>query len=253
MDEYGPPPEREQELRELQARAYGPHPDIQDDPDALARLAALESAHVSEHAVARPTELAWHEPVQATPETTVAVEAPTPLEVAVFDEPVPRRSVWQNAAAMPPRRLWLIVGSLAAMTALVYAVSWFAPQQPDATLQPTGVEADSSALSAVSYAPLAEVDVSTMRGYEPYRGLTMWVAENAQGSRCLLGTEGSTLHGIKCAPPEAELMIDFGAYPLDYTATYMDGLADGTVIRFRLNGDSVDAYLYPPPSADGSP
>ena len=94
------------------------------------------------------------------------------------------------------------------------------------------------------------MDTATLRGYETYRGLTPWVAENAQGSRCLMAIQGATLHGMRCAPPEAELMIDFGAYPLDDTATYMEGLADGTVIRFQLHGDTVDAYLFPPPSAD---
>ena len=36
----------ERELRELRARAYGPHADIQRDPAALARLTELEAARV---------------------------------------------------------------------------------------------------------------------------------------------------------------------------------------------------------------
>ena len=36
----------ERELNDLRARAYGPKPDIEADPAAIARLIELEAAHV---------------------------------------------------------------------------------------------------------------------------------------------------------------------------------------------------------------
>ncbi len=44
MDASSPPSDAERELDELRRRAYGPHPDIQNDPAALARLTELEAA-----------------------------------------------------------------------------------------------------------------------------------------------------------------------------------------------------------------
>jgi hypothetical protein len=237
-------------MRELRARAYGPHPDIQDDPEALARLAELESVRLDEHASAGPGEHASREPVPLTPETVAVIEAPMPDAMATGSEPVQPRSAWQKVWATPTGRVWLIGGSLVVIIAVINAVTWFAPRRPEATLQPTGIEAEFHIRSAVSLAPLAELDTTTLRGYEVYRGLEPWVAEGAHGSNCLMVIERATLQAIRCAPLEAELTVDIGAWPLDATYPYMEGLADGTVIRFQLHGDTVDAYLYPPPNTD---
>ena len=53
MPESRTPFDAELELRALHARAYGPEPDIQDDPAALARLVELGSAHAAEAAIPR--------------------------------------------------------------------------------------------------------------------------------------------------------------------------------------------------------
>jgi hypothetical protein len=250
MSESATPSQRDQELRELRERAYGPHSDIQDDPDALARLAELESVLLDEHASARPGEHASQESVELTAETVAVVEAPMPDAMVAESEPVQRRSAWQKVWSTPTGRVWLIGGSLVVIIALINAVTWFAPQRPEATLQPTGIEVEGHILSAVSRAPLAELDTTTLRGFEAYRGLEPWVAEGAQGSSCLIVIDRATLRAIRCAPPEAELSLDIGAWPLDATYPYMEGLADGTVIRFQLHGDTVDAYVYPPSNTD---
>ncbi len=251
MNESAPSSQLDRELRELRARAYGPHPDIQDDPEALARLAELEAARLDGHASAEGGRHESQESIQLTAETVVVgEEAPILGAVVAGDGPARRGSLWRRVTATQTGRVGLIAGLVVVAVGAWFAATWNAAPKPEATLQPTGVEADAFTLSAVSYAPLAEVDRSTLRGYERYRGLQPWVAENAQGSRCLLAIQGGTLHGVRCAPPEAELLIDIGAYPLDYTAEYMDGLADGTVIRFQLHGDTVDAYLFTPPGAD---
>ena len=142
MSESATPSQRDQELRELRARAYGPHPDIQDDPEALARLAELESVRLDEHASAGPGEHASQEPVRLTPETVVVIEAPMPDAMVAGSEPVQPRSAWQKVWATPTGRVWLIGGSLVVIIAVIYAVTWFAPQRPEATLQPTGIEVE---------------------------------------------------------------------------------------------------------------
>jgi hypothetical protein len=250
MSESATPSQQDRELRELRARAYGPHPDIEGDPQALARLAELELVRLDERASPGPGDRASEEPVQLTPETVIAVEAPMPDAMGAGNETVQTTSLWRRIRATPTGRVWLIGGSLVVIIAVVYAVTSFAPQRPEATLQPTGLDADPRIRTAASYSPLAELDTTTLRGYEPYRGLEPWVAEGAQGSRCLLVIERASLRSIRCAPPEAELTLDIGAWPLEETYPYMEGLADGTVIRFQLHGDTVDAYLYPPPNTD---
>lgn len=250
MNESAGASQLEAELRELRARAYGPHPDIQDDPQALARLDELESARLRDQASAAPGERAGQEPVRGTRDASAALETPLAGAVVVSGERPRPWSLWQMATATRTGRVWSIIGCLIVVLGAWFAASWFAAPNPEAALQPTGVEANELTLSAVTNAPLAEVEETTLRGYEPYRGVQPWVADNAQGSRCLMAIEGSSLHGIRCAPPEAVLMLDIGVFPLDYTAAWMDGLADCTVIRFQLRGDAVDAYLYAPPDAD---
>jgi len=252
MYESAAPSQFDQELRELRARAYGPHPDIQDDPVALARLDELESAHLGERESAR---LGAREPVGVgvgvgVGEAAVAIEAPMcPESVEGIGAAAPA-SFWKKVTETPTRRVWLIIGAALVVLSGWYAMTWFMPPPPEATLQPMGVEADNATLVAVARAPLAGVDESTLSGYESYRGLGPWVAEGAHGTRCLLVIERWNLWGVSCAPPEAELVVDIGVFPPDYAGTYSEGLEDGTVIRFKVHGDTVETYLYPAPGTD---
>jgi hypothetical protein len=149
-------------------------------------------------------------------------------------------------------RIGLIASGIVVVLAVVLAATWFASPQPEASLKPTGIRADLQVISLVFAAPLAEVDNSTLRGYEPYRGVEPWVAVNAHGLRCLFALERSSanLAGVRCAPPEAELMLDLPVLPLNPGFDYTVGLAKGTVIRFQVRGDTVDAYLFTPPESD---
>ena len=45
-------------------------------------------------------------------------------------------------------------------------------------------------------------------------------------------------------------MLDLLVWAPGDAFRYMEGLANGTVIRFVFRGDSVDAFLYLPPSAE---
>lgn len=239
----------ERELRALRARAYGPDADIQDDPVALARLDELESARITVHAAPTP-------PVESS--EAVAKTESAQGAVLFTDDDVSARSrvgaTRPGTRVMASRagRIWLIVGSVVVVLAVVTATTWFAAPKPKATLQATGVAADSEIFSLAFTAPLAEVDNSTLRGFEPYHGVEPWVAMNAQGSRCLMAMERTTdrLAGIRCAPPDAELRLDLPVLPLDPGFNYAAGLAPGTVIRFEVRGDAVDVYLFTPPGTD---
>jgi hypothetical protein len=266
MDESAPATDVEAELRDLRARAYGPHPDIMDDPGALARLAELESAHLAERAIDEPVpapsgtadNAAGTDSAALLPGIPIATARTGPAALLVPEgtaAPPPSERLarrWRRMTATRGRRMGLIAASLAIMLVIVSAVSWYAAPKPDATLQPSGAVVDREILSLVFAAPLAEVDTSTLTGYEPYRGVEPWVAENAQGARCLMAMERSTdsLANVRCAPPEAELMLDLLVWAPGDAFGYMEGLANGTVIRFQLRGDSVDAFLYVPPSAE---
>ena len=171
----------------------------------------------------------------------VAVGSPMTGVVVVTGEPVRPGSLWQRVTASRTGRVWLIVVLAVVVLAVVSTANWSAAPRPEATLQSTGAEADSEILSAVSSAPLAELDSSTLHGYEPYRGVQPW-SPRSPGSRCLMAIVGSSLWGIRCAPLGAELLLDYGAWPLD-RAAYADGLVDGTVIRLQHHGDWVDTLL----------
>lgn len=254
----------EAELRDLRARAYGPDPDILDDPDAMKRLSELESAHLAERMVRETVavssgagfDAAARRPAAVLPETVTA-QSTGPAAVLVPDgvagSPPSARlaSLWRWMTATRSRRIGVVAGSLAIIIVILSAVSWYGAPQPEATLQPSGAEVDSEILHLVSAARLAEVDTSTLRGYEPYRGIQPWVAMNARGARCLVALERSTgnLVDVGCAPPQAELMLDLLVWAPGDAFRYMEGLANGTVIRFVFRGDSVDAFLYLPPSA----
>jgi hypothetical protein len=250
MDESVSATDVEAELRHLRARAYGPDPDILDDPDALARLAELESAHRAERSI--------EDPVQAPPEEVLTSAANRPGAVLVSDGSAAVRpavrlaSLWRRTTATRGRRVGLIAGVMAIILTLVYAVMWYETPKPDATLHPSGAVVDGEILSLVSAAPLAQVDDSTLRGYEAYRGVEPWLGTNAQGALCLMAMERSSviLVGVRCAPPEAELMLDLLVWAPGDEFAYMEGLANGTVIRFHVRRDAVDAFLYVPPSAE---
>jgi hypothetical protein len=218
----------ERERRDLLSRAYGPHPDIQDDPAALARLAELESAHRVGHASA------------AASGEAVERGHPEPVEdVVAAHERVEPAAISGGSRV---RRRWIVGGSLLFVGVVLAGVIWNAVR-PEATLHPTGIAPDTNTFSAVALAPLAEVDDTTLRGFESYLGLEPWLAENAQGSRCLMMLQASTMWGIRCAPPEADLMIDIGSWPLD-PGSPASGLAPGSVLRFQLRGDAIDVSLF---------
>ncbi len=258
MSESWPTSAFEPELAALRARAYGPDPDILLDPAAVARLAELESLHAAKRAALREDEQPGDdESESASPRSRSGDAEAAPTQVAgsavegdpAHDAPVGERapvSLWRRATATRSGRFWLAGGSVLVALAVVYAVSWVIGPHPEATLRVASDKADAQVLSLAAFARLAEIDESTLRGYEPHRGLEPWVAENRQGSRCMLIVERASdnLQDVNCAPPGEPVIAYVGAWPF-WGDPFAEGLPDGSVFRFTLRGDVVDVDFYP--------
>jgi hypothetical protein len=108
------------ELEALRRRAFGPDADIQDDPEALARLIALEELARPRVAIetAGPRDAVAaavrHEPASATEGAGVPTDGSSPPALKDDPVPVPRRRRWTQRAT-------LITGTLAA-AAIVAAI-----------------------------------------------------------------------------------------------------------------------------------
>ena len=149
----------------------------------------------------------------------VAVESPMTGAVVVSGEPARPRSLWQRVTATPhrPRLADRRFGCRRSRSDLRRdLVRRSESPKRRSSRQASRPTARSSRPSPTRHSPSWTHRPSAAT--RPYRGVEPWVAENAQGSRCLMAIVGSTLWGIRCAPPEAELMLDLGACPLDPAA-----------------------------------
>jgi len=173
-----PSDDGERELNELRGRAYGPHPDIQVDPTALARLTELEAAHIASRLGGADTgvgapdagaddaprgDTGWAAPEADRPHTAAVI---TPVVPFSGDSP---RSLWHRLTATRAGRSSVVVGALVAVLALAYAAAWLTGPHPDATLHPIEDEPNGAVLSMIDFLG-ADADLSTIRGYQPYRG-----------------------------------------------------------------------------------
>ena len=252
MDASSPPSDAERELDELRKRAYGPHPDIQVDPAAMARLTELEAART-----ARPPDGADAEigELAAAADGAPAADSAGTASGADTSDPVASgedslRSLWQRLTSPRARRGALLAGVLAALIALAYAAAGLVGPHPDATVHRIPNEADGMVVSLLGVLGM-DAEPSSIHGYEPYRGLETWFAVDAQGFQCFMIIErsGPTVDGANCVPPGVDLFADIGAWPL-LGDDVMRGLPDGSIIRFHYRGDSVDVFVYPATEAD---
>lgn len=236
MDASSLPSDAERELVELRKRAYGPHPDIQDDPVALARLTELEAARTTSPPGGADTEIS---------EAGAAA-----IEPVMESSEGSRRSLWHRLTATRARRISFVAGALVAILALGYAVVWLVAPHPDATLRQTADEADGAVLSVLDFLE-ADVDPSSIRGFQPYRGLEPWFAVDSQGFQCfmLIERRGPTVDGANCVPPGVDLFAEIGTLP-QLGDDFPDGLPEGSLIRFHYRGDSVDVFIYPASEAE---
>lgn len=251
MGETPPAADAEQELRALRARAYGPNGDIQDDPAALARLSELESTRIAKEFAPQSADLATDAAgLAAGARPASAADAdPALMGASATTIPIgePTRSLSRRATATTMSRVWLVAGIVIVTLALIWAVDWVLSPSRDATLAPIAEEADSQILNLIASTPILQIDSSSLRGYETYRGLELWSAQDAEGFECLIAIEreSDNLIAANCAPPDAGLRLEVGGYPESGEVHYEDGLTSGSVIRFTLSDARIDVFLFP--------
>ncbi|AUZ89087.1 hypothetical protein CVO76_16685, partial [Arthrobacter agilis] len=148
------------------------------------------------------------------------------------------------------RRSWFVAGTLAVLFALAYTVGWFLGPRPDAVLHQSAGGGDEVVFSMLDFLG-ADVDRSSIRGYEPYRGVEPWFAVDRQGLQCfmIIDRSGPMVDGANCVPPGVGLFADIGTLHLSREDPGAS-LPDGSIIRFHHRGDSVDVFVYPASKAD---
>ncbi|MDN4610011.1 hypothetical protein [Arthrobacter burdickii] len=156
----------------------------------------------------------------------------------------------QRTTATRWNRVAWTAGALVVAGGIVATTFFLSAPRPAATLHPTAVEADKQVRELVAVeVPLFEIDTSTLRAYESYRGLEIWSAVNAFGSPCLVAVHraSGSLSDARCAPAPADLIMDVSSFGDGFEG--FDGLTGDGIIRFMLRGDTVDAYVHLMPEA----
>jgi hypothetical protein len=254
------PSDTERELNDLRARAYGPEPDIDADPAAMARLVELETAHV---AVTSPFNVtASVENRAAHPASTSAparyTVAPSPS--APKREPLipttlrerSARSLWQRSTLTLSRE-WFVLGSIVVAAILGSAAWLLAPHaegtfHPDATLQPTESDTESSLFIGSLIAGDEDPDLSTLRQFERYHDIDVWSVQVPPVDTCLIAWDrvGGRVQ-YECLPTGIEVAVHMtGAEADDRIGEW---LADGSMISLHLRENTVNVFIRAPPTA----
>ena len=180
------PSDTERELNDLRARAYGPRSDIEADPAAIARLIELETAHVAvtsplnvtasvENGAAHPASTSA--PARYTVAASPAAPKGEPL-IPTTSRERSARSLWQRSTLTLSRE-WFGLGSIVVAAILGSAAWLLAPHpdgtfHPDATLQPTESDRESSLFIESLIARDEDPDISTLRQFERYHDIDVW-------------------------------------------------------------------------------
>lgn len=156
--------------------------------------------------------------------------------VQVSDEPAPTvKSRW-------PGRIGVAAGALVAIGGVVAMLIAVSGPRPDATLAKTGEGASLDVLALInSDHAFVHIYGSTLRAHESFQGWDIFTGSNTYGAPCLVviaPTEDFVR--VECTPAPAKQVAD--SHP--YTQP------DGPMIRFIVNGDIVEAWVYPHAKAD---
>ena len=253
MSESGTSFEDEAELRALHVRAYGPDPDIQDDPAAFARLIELEAVR-AQHASAASPSPEERPPADPAPAASASADDPSALLPAPESLSPPgsaaRLSLARRLTSSPSRLLAVATAAGLAAGAVIYAVATLVGPRPDATLAPTAAAPDELLIALVRNSGPIDIDLSTLQSYETFGGIEPWYAVDDYGNPCLILIERSRerLVDAECTPAEADLVGDYGEWPA-YEYDFGDGLPDGSIVRFQHRGNSVEAFVHPVPGS----
>jgi len=226
------------ELAELRLRAYGPAADIADDPEALARLRALELAR-------RPVPPAPPAPVAPPPPAgarRVAAPPRPPLP------PAPRR---RRGIRLGRRGLWaawaasiLVVGAAsAAVTTAVY----LARDAHDVTLQPLAEPRPTTPTTIFGLS-------GDIVAYDDFAGIQVLTAQ-PRDNVCIVvqarvNASSPEENAVNCAPEGLPVTVDLvvrRSYPDEVTERF----PPGTTLRFTFDGGVVGVDIVEPDAAPG--
>lgn len=257
MDATALGPEESRELAALRRRAYGPNPDIADDPAAVSRLADLEAVlhHAGTEHEVLPARAA--PPVRSVLRRDAGESAPrrsvdgfagaaVPMLSAAEAAPAgesPRRSL----RAWRPRRRWLVIGGAVALVAsLVWGVTQLSEPRSDTTLGRIPAGEDAARLARQGFLDSADVTAQEVQRFEPYEALQIWLVLAAAGDRCLvIEAERYGILGVNCTPPGLDPVLDLRIWRGMRTNIFGD-LPPNTFLRFTHHGDRVHVWVRPP-------
>ena len=258
----------EDELAALRERAYGPGADIHDDPDALARLYALEAEAKPVVADAQPVVADVQSDV-ADAQPGAAVTASAPADAPA--EPAEPKTAPPHAARPIPRG-WLIawaasIALVGVITgAIVFSVASIRPVSPVtgavqvATLdEPTTDESIDwlpqwfgSRSRAIAFEYLGLVAVRVPQGFYDDDQPCLMVGDITNFTRDgdSISYEGRTYTGCGAGPfPATVQFVVDDQSPAELRAHY----PDGTALSFVLDGDVVGVFMAAPSSPTPRP
>jgi hypothetical protein len=218
------------ELTRLRRRAYGPDADIAADPDAVARLAELESAvkageDGSESIPAAPP---------AGSADAVAQYAPVEPAAAVRPLASATRRLARRLAIAAVAVVSLVVGAAAAV-----GVSALSVPRPDATLQLADVDPDADPTLGDGWLASFRIARSDLRAFDEYRGYRAWSGTAPDGFVCLFVTHSDGgLVSQSCTAPGIHPVADF---PPGNGLTSLGG-GPRSIVRFELRGAEVHVF-----------
>ena len=151
--------------------------------------------------------------------------------VQVRDEPKPTVK-WEW-----PARIGMATGALVAVGAVVAMLIVVSGPRPDATLAKTGEGASLDDLVLINEeGSFRRIYGSTLQVHESFEGWAILTGSNAYGAPCLIAiAPARDWIRIECPPTPAQQVADTHPYTQP----------DGPMIRFIVNGDIVEAWVYP--------
>lgn len=266
----------DEELRTLRARAYGPHADIANDPEAVRRLQELEGLRSARRAESMSADAmtpaeAEVEPVeQRMPDAVTVADAEPDADLDTLFPVSPEHPPAADEPGAPQvpagrryrrRTLWITAATAAAVAAgITYAAVSFVP-----------VSASSGAPQISTLAPMnaIEVPVGFVGAAEgspafEFHGLTLFLSSsglsgvNPLEAACLMavtsdqipaaedfttdswGVEGPIYSGCRVGvfPATIEIPLTPDAPP-----ELREAFPGGTALQFVLDGDRVGVFL----------
>ena len=139
------------------------------------------------------------------------------------------------------------------VAAILGSAAWFlAPHpdgtlHPDATLQTTESDTESSMFIESLIARGEDPDISTLRQFERYHDIDVWSVESRSGNTCLIVWDrmGGRVQN-ECLPTGIEVPVHMVAEADDRIGEW---LADGSLISLHLRENTVDVFIRSPPAA----